>query len=117
MGQPATVKFGDGQKEFPVFALGSAKRSLRSHVDGFVFGLALTLDRTNVDAEGATGTVLGRDLQDVSQILEFTPARLGGPERLRGVHEQRRIVNFGANDRMRTDQHALTALDTELLVP
>src|ERR1700674_67023 len=63
--------FRSGQEEFPVLVLGLAKRSLRGHVDGFVFGLALAFDRANLDAESATGAVFGRDLEGVSQILEF----------------------------------------------
>src|SRR6202140_2587041 len=117
MGQAAAVEFGDGQKELPVFALGLAKRSLRNHVDGFVFCLTLALGRANLDAQGATGAVFGRDLEGVSQILEFAPARLFGLERLRSVREQRGIVNLGADHRVRADEHALTALDAELLVP
>src|SRR6266480_1641645 len=117
MGQAAAVKFGDGQKELPVLALWFAKRSLRGHVDRFVLRLALAFRRANLNAKNTTGAVFGRDLQCVSQVLKFAPAWLSGLKRLWSVRKQRRIVNLGANHGMRADQHALTALDTELLVP
>src|SRR5207253_838684 len=71
----------------------------------------------NLDAESAAGAVFGRDLQGVSQILEFSPAWFLALERLRGVRQQRGIVDLGADYCVRADQHAFTTLDAQLLVP
>ena len=90
---------------------------MRGHIDGFVFGLAFALCWANLDAESAAGAVFGRDLQGVSQILEFSPAWFLALERLRGVRQQRGIVDLGADYCVRADQHAFTTLDAQLLVP
>src|SRR6516165_8270814 len=117
MGQAVTVKFRDGQKELPVLPFGLAKRSLRGHVDGFVFCFALVLRRTYLNAESTTCAVFWRNLQGVSQILKFAPARFLALERLWSIRKQRGVINFCANHRMRADQYALAALDAQLFVP
>src|ERR1700687_2807889 len=117
MRQAAAIKFGNGQKELPVLAFGLAKCGLRGPVRGVVFCLSPVLDGENLYAEGAASAIFGRDLEGVSQVLEFAPARLCSLERLWSVREQRGIVDLGADHCMRADEHALTALDAKFLVP
>ncbi len=69
------------------------------------------------DAERAARAILGRYLQRVFIVGKFLPARCRALERRWRVGKVFGLVYFGANDRVRTDEDALAALDTDVLVP
>src|SRR6185295_11932220 len=104
-------------EEVPIRALPLPQGRLRLHVDGFVFGLTLALYRTDLDAELAPGAVFWRNLECVAKTLEFPPARLFGLEPFRRIPQQQGVIDLGTDDCMGTNQHALAALNAELLVP
>ena len=115
--ESAAVGFRNLQEEVPVVALGFAQRHLGRHVDGLVLGLALGLGRADFHAQRAAGAILRRHLQRVLHLLEFLPARRGRLEGGRSFFQQRRVVNLGPDHRVRANQHALAALDAEVLIP
>ena len=98
-------------EEVPIRALSLTKWRLRLHIDGFVFCLALALYRANLDAEFASGAVFRRNLQRVTQTVKLPPARPFRFETFRRISQQLSIVNLCPNDRVRTNQNALAALN------
>ena len=113
----AAVQFRDLEEEVPVVALGHAQRRLRHHVDRLEPCFGLVLDRTNLDADAATGAIFRRHLNRVLEALPFFVAGLGGFERLRSALQFFRVVNLDADDRMRTNHGALSALNADLRIP
>src|SRR5215469_1715140 len=111
------IEFREGYKKLPIEALWLPQRSLLLHVDGLALHFTLALRRTNLHAQPAPRAILRRHLQRIAQGLEFPPAWFRGLECLRRVLQQRSIVDFGPNHRVRAYQHALSALDAKLLVP
>src|SRR5262249_48210105 len=111
------VRRREPQEEAPVDDLGVVHRPGRHHVNGLVLDLALALGRAQLDAEPTARAVLGRHLKRVTGPLELAPLRGGGLESGRRARERHGRVYLGADDGVRTDQHALAALDAKPLVP
>ncbi len=107
---------GQPEEEVPVGTLAIERRRLRRHLERPVV-LRLVVRRADLDAERATRAVLRGDLQGVTAILEPLPLRLGRLEAEGGLVEVRRVVDLGAECGVRAHQHALAALDAELLIP
>src|ERR1017187_132101 len=82
-----------------------------------MLGLTLRLGRANFNAQSAARAILRRHLERILHFLEFFPARRSRLESGRGVSEQCRLINLGANYGVRANQHALAALDTESFLP
>src|SRR5262245_8045275 len=108
---------GKPEEEVPVGDFDVVVRGLRLHVDGLVPHLALALGRTHLHAQRAARAVLRRDLERIARLPELPPAGGDGLEPWWRSLECRRLVDFGPDDGVRTDQHALAALDAERLVP
>ncbi len=108
---------GNLQEEVPVGGFAFAQRRLGHHVDGAVLDFALALGGADLHAEGAAGAIFGRHLQGVLALLHILPAGRNGFEGGRRAGEGRFVVDLGADHAVGADQHALAALDAELLVP
>ena len=113
----AAVQFRNLEEEIPVLALGHAQRRLRHHVDRLQPGFGLVLDRTDFDADAAAGAVFRRYLNRVLEALPFFVAGLGGLESRRRALQFFGVVNLDADDRVRTNHGALSALDADLRIP
>ncbi len=105
------------EEEIPVFDLLLADGRLRRHVDRPQPRLGLVLGRADLDAQRTAGAIFRRDLQRVGQAGKFLPLGRRVLERRRRILEPRRVIDFGADDRVRANQHALAALDARLFVP
>jgi hypothetical protein len=112
----APIQFGDVEEVIPVLHLGVAQRRLRTHVDRLEFRLGFVARRTDVHAHAATRAIFDRDLN-----RELLPLPLGQPRgsRLEGLGRVivRTVKHLAANRRMRTDEDALAALDTNIRIP
>jgi hypothetical protein len=115
--QTAAIEIGDRQEKVPILALGLAKRRLILHVDGLMFRFALALRGASLHAEAAAGAIFGSDLERVAEGREIPPPRFSGFELLGRAGEFGRIINFRADDGVRANQHAFSALNAKLLVP
>ena len=117
VGDAAAAHSGQRLEKAPVLRFGLAQRGLHLHVDGLVFGFALTFDGAYLDAEATTGAVLRGHLQRVEFLLHAAPFGFGALEGGGSIGQQRMIVYFGADDGVRANQNALAALDAEFFIP
>ena len=107
----------DRHEEVPVLGFGFTQSGLRGHVDGFALGVGLVFGRAGFDAQTAAGAVLRGNLNGelvAGEFLEFGIDRFEG---FRSILQIARIVNFFANDRVRADRGAFSALDTQVGFP
>src|SRR3954470_23561080 len=87
------------------------------HVDRLVFRVRAILGRADVDAQVAAGAVFRSYLDGEGLALEFEALVGGRFERGGRAGEVGRVIDLGADRRMRTDEDALVALDADLGVP
>src|SRR4051812_42569514 len=75
------------------------------------------MSRAYLDAQGAAGAVLRRNLQQVLLILEFAPPARGGFQMCWSLGQDGGICQLAANGGVRTDQNAFAALNTKRFIP
>ena len=80
-------------------------------------GLVLSLRRAGFHAQAATGAVFRSYLDGEFHIWKFFKLGIDGFEGLRSVFRYCRIVDFLADDSMRANKGAFTALDTQVRFP
>ena len=111
------IRIRQREEEVPARRVGRVPRRPLHHVDGPVPRLALALRRTDLHTERAPGAITRRDLQGEPRLAELAPPGGSRLEGRRGPREAAGLVDLGADDRVRADEHALAALDAEGLVP
>ena len=113
----AAFGFRQVQEERIIFPFGFAQRRHRLHVDGFMPRVGAVLGRAHIDAQIAARAVLGRDLDRVSFVLEIDTFVGRRHEGCRSIAKLGRVVDFGADRRVRTNQRTHVALDADRRVP
>ena len=116
-GDGSTVNLRQVEEELPVDLFGLAQRRLRGHVDGLQSNLGLVFSRAGFHAQRAAGAVFGGYLDGVERVGQFTELSFGGFKGLWSACQILRVVNFLANDAVRADERAFSALDTYIRVP
>jgi hypothetical protein len=115
-GDPRAVHLRQVEEERIERALALPQGPLRRHVDRLPPRMGLVLGRADLDAESATGAVLGRYLQGVQKVFEVGFGRVP-PEAVRRSGESLGRIDLGADGGMRADQGALVALDAQVGLP
>src|SRR6202034_558344 len=94
---------------------------LRRHIDGFGARQGRAMRWANLDANAASSAILDVELQSEDAVgiaAGVDRSRLeSGRTRFVGIHQPRAIVKLGADDRMRTGECALAALDAAIGLP
>src|SRR6478672_1497091 len=116
-GELLAIEFRQAKKEFPVLCFALSNRRLWNHIQRFVAGVSLALCRAYIHAKSTTGAVFRRNLERVLHTSQVFPARGCGKERIRSADELLIVIDLGADDGMRANQHALAALNAQFLVP
>ena len=110
-------RIGDVQEEVERAALHVEVLELRLHVDGTVLHLFLAVGRTHVDADPATGAVVGRHLDRHPHpgLLARLPFLV--LEALGCALQRRRLEHLHPDGRVRADERALGAVDADRRIP
>ena len=111
------IQLGNREKETPVLSLGLAQRRLRAHVDRLQPRLGFVACGADIHADAATRAILDRDLQRVFQSFPVRQPRITRLKRRGRSLKHGRHIDFATNHRVRTDHHALVALDTDIRIP
>src|SRR4051812_24012970 len=83
----------------------------------FFTAVDLALCRTDANTQTATGAIFRSHLQEISQVLAAFPACSGRLQTFGRTDQLFRLDQLGAKGRVRTDGHALAALNAEVLIP
>src|SRR5581483_11060861 len=110
------VRLGERKEEIPVGPFACPQGFLWAHVDGFETRLGFVACRADVHANSAAGAVFGGNLPSISQAPPIGVAGRDRFESLRRARERRRFIHFAANHGMRTNEHALAALNANVRV-
>ena len=90
---------------------------LRPHVDRLVLRIRFVFPGADIDAEIAAGTVFRSNLNRVFLSFVVVSLVIHRLERIRRAFEGLRVEGLGPYRRVRADECALVALDTELRIP
>ena len=108
---------GKRDEEFPVSAFRFTQRRLGSHVDRLAFGIGLVLGGTDFNTQPTARAIFRGNLDGELHSGEFLELGIQGLKGRRSFRKELGIVHLLADDCMRADERAFTALDAQVGFP